>query len=337
MTRISLLLLSASALICGCEATSYPGLPEAGSNNPDTSGTDDLKAQATRIIQQALSSSEPQIRASAIEVVAAIPADYGRKFMPEVQRLLSDEFVPVRFAAAVAIGDTGYRPAAGDVKQMLKDKDNNVQLAADYAILKLDGSETAGQRIRAAMSSSNQQVRANAAFLLGKAGNRSALPLLYEAIKDETSDDRVRLNSVEAIARLGDEKIYEKLWAMLISAYADDRVFGIRAMGALGSPQAKDALLTMLTDDLPEVRLVAAEQLGELGDAAGEKTVVEALTKDAAESDKEGRARIQTLAALAIGRIRTPSLKKFLPELLRNESQLVRLAAAKAVFQCATH
>jgi len=161
--------------------------------------------------------------------------------------------------------------------------------------------------------------------------------LLYEAIKDETSDDRVRLNSVEAIARLGDEKIYEKLWAMLISAYADDRVFGIRAMGALGSPQAKDALLTMLTDDLPEVRLVAAEQLGELGDAAGEKTVVEALTKDAAESDKEGRARIQTLAALAIGRIRTPSLKKFLPELLRNESQLVRLAAAKAVFQCATH
>ena len=113
----------------------------------------------------------------------------------------------------------------------------------------------------AAINSSDQQVRANAAFLLGKTGDKSALPLLYEAIRDEASDDRVRLNSVEAIARLGDERIYQKLWAMLISAYADDRVCGIRAMGALGNSQARDAILTMLKDDLAEVRLVAAEQL----------------------------------------------------------------------------
>jgi HEAT repeat protein len=162
------------------------------------------------------------------------------------------------------------------------------------------------------------------------------LPLLYEAIRDETSDDRVRLNSVEAIARLGDEQIYQKLWAMLISVYADDRVCGIRAMGALGTTQAKDSLLTMLKDNLPEVRLVAAEQLGGLGDTAGEKDVLDALTQGiSAAQDQEGRERIQTLAALAIGQIRTPALKKFLPELLKNESHFVRLAAANAVFKSA--
>mgnify|MGYP001110137148 CR=1 FL=1 len=52
------------------------------------------------------------------------------------------------------------------------------------------------------------------------------------------------------------------LWTRLISAYADDRVMGIRAMGALGTPEAKNALTTMLDDPVPEVRLAAAEQVG---------------------------------------------------------------------------
>jgi HEAT repeat protein len=171
--------------------------------------------------------------------------------------------------------------------------------------------------------------------LSGKTGDRGAIELLYQAIRDEASDDRVRLNSIESIARLGDERIYHKIWAMLISAYADDRVFGIQAMGALGTPQAKDAIATMLKDDLSEVRLVAAEQLGSLGDTAGEKVVVDSLTQGTAgTTDKEDRARIETLAAMAIGQIRTEPVKKFLPELLKKESLFVRMAAAKAVIQC---
>jgi HEAT repeat protein len=38
---------------------------------------------------------------------------------------------------------------------------------------------------------------------------------------------------------------------------------------------------------------------------------------------------------MAIGQIRTPSLTKFLPELLKDESKFVRIAAAKAVLQSA--
>jgi HEAT repeat protein len=324
-----IIILSASPLIfCGCnpDVTSKQTVDDLTTGNLDT--------RATQIIQQALASSEPQVRANAIEIVSTLPISRARNFMPEVRRLLKDEFVPVRFGAAVVVGDTGYSPAKSDVTQLLKDEDYNVRLAASYAISKLNHGAPAEQ-FRTAMSGTNQQVRSNAAFLLGRIGDRNALPLLYQAIKDEFSDDRVRLNSIEAIARLGDERIYQKLWALLISAYADDRVCGIRAMGALGSTQARDAILTMLKDDLPEVRLVAAEQLGMLGDAAGEKVVLDALTQDvAAATDQEGRARIHTLAALAIGQIRTPTLKKFLPELLKNESQFVRLAAAKAVFQC---
>jgi HEAT repeat protein len=329
-----LLMLIPLFLFYGCGSqTDAPGK----SHGSLQSLADKMQAEAGVIIQQALSNANPQVRASTIEIVASIPKTSGRRFMPDVQRLLADEYVPVRFAAAVAIGDTVYRPAKNDVLGLLKDDDQNVRIAANYAASKLIPAATT-EALRAGLNSTDLSVRANAAFLLGKTGNLGNLPLLYEAIKDETSDDRVRLNAAEAIARLGDNKIYQRLWAMLISAYADDRVFGIRAMGALNTAQARDALLTMLKDDLIEVRLVAAEQLGGMKDITGEKTVLEALARVNSSSgqaqDKEELARVQTLCARAIGQIKTPALKKFLPELLKNEAAPVRLAAAGAVFQC---
>ena len=309
--------------ICGCKTN--VSQTDAGG---EISGN--LEAQAMRIIQQGLTDGNPQVRASAIEIAAATKRG---EFVPAIRRLLADEFVPVRFAAAVAIGDVRYTAARNDVAQLLKDGDENVRIAASYAISRMDA-VVSSKQLQAAIKSNDQRVRANAAFLLGKTGDKGALPLLYEALNDEASDDRVRLNSVEAIAWLGDERIYQKLWAMLISAYADDRVFGVEAMGALGTVQGRDAILTMLKDDLAEVRLVAAEQLGRLGDRAGESVVLAALERDAAAAtDAEGRARIQTLAASAIGQIQTSALKKFLPELLKNDSRIVRLAAAKAVLQ----
>ena len=302
------------------------------------SSSDSINAEAGAIIQQALVSSNPQIRAGAVEIVASIPKNEGRRFMPEVQRLLADEYVPVRFASAIAIGDTVYRPAKNYILRLLRDEDQNVRMAANYAASKIIPA-TKIEILRAGLKSSDLRVRANAAFLLGKTGNVSNLPFLYDAIRDETSDDRVRFNVAEAIARLGDEKIYQRLWAMLISAYADDRVFGIRAMGALNTLQARDALLTMLKDDVVEVRLVAAEQLGSMKDITGEKVVLDALAGANSAGqirDKEEKARILTLCARATGQIKTPVLKKYLPELLKNEAIPVRLAAAGAVFKCET-
>ncbi len=310
-------------VFCGCE-----GGPKEQQIGPGR-GSSELEIQAAKIILQGLSSSYPQVRTNAIEIAAGTGK---QQFMPEIQRLTKDGIVPVRFTAAVAIGESKYSPARNDVAQLLKDDDENVRLAADYALAMLGGSKSYIEQIRNTMSSNDQQVRANAAFLLGKIGDRKAIPLLHDAIRDEASDDKVRLNAVEALARLGDETIYQKLWALLISAYADDRIFGIRSMGALGTPAAKDSILTMLKDELPEVRLVAAEELGNLGNKAGEKVVIDTLTKGiTVAQDQETRARIQTLASLAIAQIRTPALKKFLPELLKSDSQFAQLAAAKAV------
>ncbi|MBN1391567.1 MAG: HEAT repeat domain-containing protein [Sedimentisphaerales bacterium] len=295
------------------------------------SSIEGLLPEALQIIQEGLSDGDSLIRANAIEVIATTRQV---KLMPKVQRLLQDDFVPVRFAAALAVGDLSYSFAESSVKQLLEDENENIKIAADYALSKF-GSGSGFELARRAASSSDQTVRANAVLLLGKSGDTTALKYLYVALRSKDSDDKVRFQAVEAIARLGDERIYPKLWAMLISVYADDRVMGVRAMGALGTEEAKNALITKLDDDVLEVRLAAAEQLGMLGETIGEAEVFKVFTKNLTSGmNKEDTERVNTLTALAIGRIGTANLTKFLPELLKNESKLVRIAASQAVIQC---
>jgi len=322
-----LLFTFCSLLVLGC-TESLQTITEPS----DIAFVDELMPEAVRIIQEGLANDDPQIRVKSIEVVAATQRV---ELMPVVHRLLQDDFVPVRFAAALAVGDTEYRLAKSSVKRLLRAPDENSRIAAAYAMAKLGSPDSLGL-IRKAIVSDDQTVRANAALLLGKSGDKNELKLLYWAMKDYDSDDKVRFQAAEAIARLGDEQIIRTLWTMIISAYADDRVIGIRAVGALGTSKAKDILFTKLDDDILEVRLAAAEQLGMLGDTAGEPVVLDVFTKNLASGlDEKNRELVNVRTALAIGRIGTAALRKFLPQLLKDRSKSVRIAAAKAVFQCA--
>jgi len=300
-------------------------------NWPGTVFTGDLVPEATRIVLEGLTDDNPFVRANAAEVVATTKQV---RLMPKVQRLLRDEFVPVRFAAALAVGDTQYSLAEDSVSRLSSDEDENVRIAAAYALSRLGHSDSF-ELFRNALGSKDLKVRANAALLLGKSGDKSALRHLRWALWSKDSNDRVVFNAAEAMAMLGDEKIYPKIWTMLISTYPDVRVTGIRAMGALGTVQARDDLVRMLIDNVVEVRLAAAKELGALGDRIGEPAVLDVFTKNlTAGMNPEDIERVHVLTALAIGRIGTPRLTKFLPQLLRSNSKFVRLAAAKAVFQC---
>ena len=292
------------------------------------------QAEAYRIIQNALDDTNPVARVNAIEVIATT----GQfKLMPRVQRLLQDQFAPVRFAAALAVGDMRYSQAKSSLNPLLKDRDVNVIIAASYAMGRL-GSTEYFEVLRKAIKSNDPTVRANAAFLLGKTGDKSSLDLLKSAQEDKDSNDKVRFQILESRARLGDEEVLQKLWAIVYSAFADDRIMGIRAMGLLGTPKAREILIVKLEDDVLEVRLAAAEQLGKLRDRIGETEVLDVFEKNLTVGlDTEAIERANVLTALAIGEICTPDLENFLPKLLKNESKFVRIAAAKAVFQCKTN
>lgn len=320
-----LLFVFPAVLIPGCRDSSPSLLPDEPIGVAAS-----LEREAAQIIQGALVDVDAVARVNAIEVVATT----GRiDLMPGVQRLLQDQIVPVRYAAALAVGDLQYTPAQRFIFPLLKDRDLNVIIAASYAMGRLGATQYL-EVIRKAIENPDQEVRANSAFLLGKIGDRGALRILKWAQEDKNSSDKVRFQVLEARARLGDEDVLQKLWAIVLSANADDRVIGLRAIGALGTRQAREIIATKLDDSVLEVRLIAAEQLGMLGDTTGEPVVLEVFQKNlAARMDRIASQRVNVMTALAIGHIRTPALIKYLPLLLKDESKYVRIAAAKAVFQ----
>ena len=303
----------------------------AGCNKSFRTSSYELRGQGYEIISLALADDSPRVRTKAIEVAASTKQI---DLMVRIDSLLSDDCVPVRFAAAQAIGDVGYAASRRKIQLLLEnDPDENVRIAAAYTLNKMGETEML-DIIKKAISSTDQTVRANAVVLLGKSGDKESLKALYWVMKDDKSDSKTSLQAAEAIARLGDETIYPQLWTMLISVYTFDRVMGVKAMGALGNVEARGALISMLGDETLEVRLAAAEQLGGLGDASGEPEVLDVFKKKVtAGFDEKQLEGVKVSAALAIGQIATPALTRYLPQLLESRSKIVRLAAAKAVFQ----
>jgi len=291
-----------------------------------------LREQANAIIRDGLSDPNPWIRGWSIE--AAAESDQ-KILMPTVQQLFTDKHAFVRFSAALAVGDTQYSLAKPALKVLLEDNDENVRIAAAYSLFKLGSAESFGL-IEDSIRSKDQTIRANAALLLGKSGDKSVLKLIQWAQKDKDSGDKVKLQALEARARLGDNEVFSRLWSIAFSSYADDRIMAVKSIGFLGRHRhikARDVLITKLDDELLEVRLSAAQQLGMLGDSAGEPEVLDVFRKKLrAGLEKQDLDRANILTVLAIGSIGTEKLTVFLPEFLDNESKIVRIAASKAVF-----
>ncbi|MFC1676560.1 HEAT repeat domain-containing protein [Planctomycetota bacterium] len=292
---------------------------------------DKLRPQALAIIKKALVDDDRQIVNTAIEVVASTKQ---MDLMGQVEKLLFDDYIPVRFAAAQAVGDTRYYRAKGSVEKLLKAPDEHTRIAAAYAMNQL-GSPGSMGLLGEALKSQDQTVRANAATLLGKTGDPGVLKLLQWVQHDKDSTDKVKLVALDARARLGDKTIFRKLWSISHSSYWDDRIMAVKAMGALGTRIAKDVLMTKLDDNVAEVRLAAAEQLGILGDETGVPEVLDVFTKqpDQTLGQKELE-NIKILTAMAIGQIGTEELTCYLPELINDDSMMVRIAAARAILQC---
>jgi len=309
-----------ACLIAGCESA----FPLADSTDSA------LQSKAYEIIYTGLNDADPIIRSNAIEVVGTTRLI---RLMPRVVQLFRDPVVPVRFQALIAAGDMQYAMASRDIQQIYGEaRENiNVRMAAAYALVQL-GSPQHADYYRQQIKHPDATIRANAAMLIGKTGQRSGLPLLEWAINNPQSDERVRLQALESLAMLQSPTVYEKIWTRLISAFADDRIMGIQAMAHLRSQKAVSAIGTMLDDEIPEVRLAAAEQLGKLGDPIGESVVLEVLEKPVS-GDLATQMRTKIMATLAVGEINSESLSRHLPKLLKDPSRIVQLAAAKAVFR----
>ena len=322
-----ILLLSLVILLfsCGCVEQQQGGGKQ---KPPAATGSNfyELKNRSIKIVRAGLADENSYVRNRAIEVTSTA----GRsELMQIVSGLLMDDEVAVRYAAALAVGDMSYPGGIIVATRALRDESASVRMAAAYALIKL-GRRKYSDILYKAATGNDQDMRAKAVVLLGRLGDKKHLELLHKVMRDKASSDIVKIQAAEAIANLGDGTIFQsKLWPLLISKHADDKVIGISAMAALGTPEAQNAILTMLMDDIPEIRLFAAGQLGSLGNTSGQGIVLRYLSSPQFDMNRWSVANESAVAA--IGQIGTDELKKFLPKLLDSRNKLIQLSAAQAV------
>jgi HEAT repeat protein len=142
------------------------------------------------------------------DAISALAQRGDRTYLPLIAESLRDDDVQVRWAAARALGDFPYDPAAADaLVAALADPEALVADEAVSSLARIGGATV--QALIAALKSKNPDVRAGAVDALSRIGDRSALPALKKVSKDKTrsprEDQTVGALALVAIARLSAE------------------------------------------------------------------------------------------------------------------------------------
>lgn len=307
---------------------------------------DKAYADARKTLDNCLRAQDPFTRSNAIEALAdTVGAGAG----PAYEAALADESPAVRFAAAMAIGDTRYAPAKARLVRMAEDKqfepDRRVMPAVVYALYRLGDSTYAGE-LYPLLFDTEKEVRANAALVMGKMQEPSGIGPLKTRLNDE-QDPMVRLQIIESLAMLGDAASALSLEAYTKKTpFLDERLVAIPAMARVRSATAS-AVLTELLDSRqpPRVRVAAAGALGMLGQftlsgymlcreaAENPQAMLERAYGGHRPSNEIEVSSLQRLAAISLGWLGNEAAADTLHTLLSSPDGPVRVAAAMSILR----
>ena len=325
-----------SLLLVGCA----PGNEEALTIDPVKAYVD-----AKAVLLQAADDRDPVTRARAMEALAAtLGGETGGVFVQG----LSDENPLVRFAAAMAIGDSRYKPALDALKKMAADKaaepDKRVFCAAIYALYAIGHDEYASE-LGQLLFDKEREVRMDAAMAMGKMGEESAVGPLRTLQADE-QDEAVKLQVTEALALLGDNRSAEIIEAYTKGYFIDLRLAAIPSLAGSPSPRAVQVLRELTQERNPiRVRVTAAAELARLGHAEPEfhRLCVDCMTETQRMLDESNRrmrraadtdaASLKELAAIGLGWMGRPAAVNYLHPMLHSANGSDRVAAAMSILR----
>ncbi len=181
------------------------------------------------------------------------------------------------------------------------------------------------------------RVRANAAMLTGDLGNDTAIPLIKFATFRPKGDmspgiawQLLAVQAAEAKAKLGDPDGLAELRRSAYSNFDEVRIISVQALGRLGDDAFWTNFNNFLVENPVEFRLAAAESLARLDrDRGGMLTVM-------AEAANHPLATVRAQSAFALGQYNNDLARGYLARLLKDADPSVRISAAAAVLE-ATH
>jgi HEAT repeat protein/V8-like Glu-specific endopeptidase len=189
-----------------------------------------------------------------------------------------------------------------------------------------------------ALKDINQNIRQNAAEVLGKIGlhadPRDVLPLLAKTLEDE--DEDVRVAALDALGKIdhADQQFVLPLLAKTLKDKSREiRECAIRALGIIGLHADPQSVLPLLADALKDededVRRAALDALGMIGHVDPQNALP--LLADALKDEDVKEAALDALEI--IGHVDPQSVLPLLADALKDEDVDVRQGAVKSIGQ----
>jgi HEAT repeat protein len=177
-------------------------------------------------------------------------------------------------------------------------------------------------------------VRRYLVLVLGRLGEKAAVPTLLAAAKDPDSDTQIY--SIFALGKIGDPAGFDTVLEASQSEDAGVRKIAAYVLGQLGDPRAIPRLKVLAEDRVADVRWNAAIALAELKDGSGLpvlRSMIDraALARQAPlSSDQTETAMVNALKALSL--VNDPESRPQIERLAKGDPNLrVREAARKTL------
>lgn len=225
-----------------------------------------LGTRALDLLLRAAERDDGLVTSNAIEALAEVAPQAGR----EAYLAATESATPVvRYAGFVALGDTQTCTQPARFATGVNDANALVRQAAAYAAYRCGRDGYARVLTRDLTDSHDENVRANAALLIGKLDEPRARKWLNVAAQVPANErsNHVMLCISWALARLGSESATRDL-IRLSQGDAATRTDALLLLARLRSPLAADALRYHLYSKFTDywvTRLIAARGLGALG------------------------------------------------------------------------
>ncbi|HVG08584.1 MAG TPA: HEAT repeat domain-containing protein [Thermoanaerobaculia bacterium] len=190
-----------------------------------------------------------------------------------------------------------------------------------------------GQVRRLFQEADDPEMKRYLALVMGRTGDREALPLLVEALNGE--DERTRIYALWSLGMLGDPQAREPLAAALGDKDPGIRKIAAFALGELDDRSVVPSLRPLLDDAATDVRWNAALSLARLGSAEGvpvlESMLDRRLLAQVPDITREQQEEAMLSAIRALAALRDPRHRALFDRLAKDDPSLkVRQAAIEA-------
>ncbi len=220
----------------------------------DAAGSAETTSDLYATLAEAITHDDAAVREGAVREFAKLKDKRAVNLLVE---LLTDDAAIVRFAAATALTELGWRPANALFQARHAVALHQFQMAGKLG-------DVAVEPLLALLSDDDTTFRMAAVETLSEIGGPKVGAPLCLILGDENW--HVRAVVVQALSRLADPTTVESLARLVRDNSYEVRSVTLDALDAINAPQCVPVLTRFLKDEAADLRLRAAELLGQFGE-----------------------------------------------------------------------